>query len=489
MKKILFLMPLMAISFLTNCGNNNPPDPPEPEPEGIGDALKFTCNSDNGSLNIYSGSYEPEDPTSNVSTNIKYVVKDASDQEKDRGELIIDGAKEQHEYTLCNDLKKGDSVYLYGNNPSGFNKIEIAIDEEGKPILKNITDITFYTGDNDNFSVSGNIMSLIKETDFDQLKKAPGLGCFNLLFASDIDEEPVNDEKKYHCNITDASELCIPCTGDLSHATLFANCKTLEKAPKLPAMDLELGCYSGMFVGCEKLVVAPELPAFTLAYGCYSDMFRGCTSLKSAPELQAATLADSCYMRMFAHCENLKTAPSIIKADEFKPGCCFQMFFECNNLKTAPMTIEASKLAENCCEEMFYGCDSLVTAPNLPSTELANCCYYGMFLECAALTKVFELPATTLRESCYSRMFYQCEALTQAPIIKAKTLEESSCSYMFAHCTQLTIKAASSGGYPFFTCPSGKTEATYDMFFDTIGDFASGDKLNPGQVCYCEQPA
>ena len=60
---------------------------------------------------------------------------------------------------------------------------------------------------------------------------------------------------------------------------LFSGCKSLTKAPVLPATTLEQNCYQGMFSGCQSLTKAPELPATTLADNCYQFMFSGCQSL------------------------------------------------------------------------------------------------------------------------------------------------------------------------------------------------------------------
>ena len=64
-------------------------------------------------------------------------------------------------------------------------------------------------------------------------------------------------------------------------------------------------CYFYMFRGCKSLTKAPELPATTLAASCYRSMFSICTSLTQAPELPATTLAASCYSNMFSGCTSL----------------------------------------------------------------------------------------------------------------------------------------------------------------------------------------
>lgn len=86
---------------------------------------------------------------------------------------------------------------------------------------------------------------------------------------------------------------------------LFYSCKSLYRAPALPATTLSTACYAGMFSGCSNLVEPPVLPATTLATTCYSSMFLGCDALTKAPELPAINLATYCYYRMFRFCAHL----------------------------------------------------------------------------------------------------------------------------------------------------------------------------------------
>lgn len=85
---------------------------------------------------------------------------------------------------------------------------------------------------------------------------------------------------------------------------MFSGCKSLTKAPVLPATTLASDCYSTMF-NRTSLTEAPELPATTLPYACYYHMFSGCQSLIKAPELTATTLANICFQGMFIDCSSL----------------------------------------------------------------------------------------------------------------------------------------------------------------------------------------
>ena len=153
-------------------------------------------------------------------------------------------------------LNSGDTLYIRGNNPSGFNSYN-----------KNTKTYKYHKFiiEGDNVSCSGNIMSLI-------------------------------DYK----NLPDV----IPCS--YCFYGLFENCTALTTAPELPATKLTDKCYVFMFSGCTSLTTAPELPATELAESCYESMFSNCYSLTTAPELPATKLADYCYSWMFNGCTFLK---------------------------------------------------------------------------------------------------------------------------------------------------------------------------------------
>lgn len=87
---------------------------------------------------------------------------------------------------------------------------------------------------------------------------------------------------------------------------MFSGCKSLTKAPVLPATSLAKSCYERMFSGCTSLVEAPALSATSLADFCFQNMFGGCVSLTKAPELPATILYRWCYRDMFSGCSKLK---------------------------------------------------------------------------------------------------------------------------------------------------------------------------------------
>ena len=221
---------------------------------------------------------------------------------------------------------------------------------------------------------------------------------------------------------------------------LFYYCKSLTKAPVLPATTLEYRCYSSMFFGCQSLTKALALPATTLATECYSYMFSGCQSLTKAPELPATTLAKRCYECMFQDCRSLTKAPEL----------------------------PATTLAEICYSSMFRGCQSLTKAPELPATTLIRDCYKYMFQGCQSLTKAPELPATTLTINCYESMFQNCRSLTKAPVLPATTLTKNCYYCMFQNCRSLKevrISATTTAQNALIDWLSG-VSATGDFYCD-----------------------
>lgn len=151
------------------------------------------------------------------------------------------------EISVHGDLEHLDKVKFYGNSKNYSNTRIVSTD---------------------NMSLSGNIMSLVDEDNFDTITTMVGVS-FAGLFAGNT------------CGFEASSLL-------------------------LPATTLSENCYSRMFAGCSKLSSTPtELPALTLAPGCYSYMFEGCSQIPEAPHLPATELVDSCYLNMFYECSTL----------------------------------------------------------------------------------------------------------------------------------------------------------------------------------------
>ena len=269
-------------------------------------------------------------------------------------------------YWKCTGFSGHRKVIEYKLNNDEWSAITST--SEGVPINVNDGDIVLFKGNNDTygnyydysntfsgstaeFSIEGNIMSLINDNSFPILDTLASVYTFKQLF--------------YCCTgLTSVANLILPATTLASdcYVQMFYDCTSLTTAPKLPATTLVSGCYNNMFAGCTSLTTAPELPATTLASNCYEYMFSRCTSLTTAPELPATTLANSCYESMFYSCTSLTTAPEL----------------------------PATTLTSYCYRQMFQGCTSLVTAPELPATTLTSAyyCYQKMFSDCTSLSYI-----------------------------------------------------------------------------------------------------
>ena len=273
------------------------------------DYLTLTALSD-GEITITI----PSDLSSSCATYLSY-SKDKSVWEK----TDID----YRNHTITIPVSSGDKVYLKGKAKQWYEGGEggASIDSSA------------------NINVSGNIMSLLYEDNFEDKTVFPDNSeyTFSFLF----------NNNKHLCS---AEKLILP-------ATVLATC-----------------CYRFMFSGCTSLTTAPELPATTLAYYCYAYMFYSCYSLEVAPKLPATVLAESCYYEMFAYCDSLTTAPEL----------------------------PATKLYNDCYDSMFQRCTSLTTAPELPATTLAYSCYYSMFYGCEKLNSITMLATDISASGCLS---------------------------------------------------------------------------------------
>ena len=228
--------------------------------------------------------------------------------------LTIEYSKDGTTWTAVNtspaitiDVAAGDVVRLRGNNEQYGNT----------PDDHNITSTA-------EVYVYGNIMSLVHATDFATNFRLTNSFAFKNLFcagySNDTDWQLItNNTIKSH----PTKELLlpspyVPCS---CYADMFAGCEALERAPELPATEMDdwwydevtydysdgsIDCYMEMFKGCKNLKQGPSiLPATQIVHGVYQYMFYGCMSLTKAPELPAAKVADCAYGHMFDGCTSL----------------------------------------------------------------------------------------------------------------------------------------------------------------------------------------
>ena len=98
-------------------------------------------------------------------------------------------------------------------------------------------------------------------------------------------------------------------SADNAFSTLFYNCTKL--------------------ISAENLI----LPATVLSQRCYKDMFRGCTLLTTAPALSASILVDECYKRMFMDCTSLNYI-KCLATDISANDCIYSFTYNVSNSGT-----------------------------------------------------------------------------------------------------------------------------------------------------------
>ena len=292
-------------------------------------------------------------------------------------------------------LGQGETLYLRGDNPDGLNSSSSHLKLRASM---------------GNFTLSGDIMSLIYPLERLNTKVIPCDYCFNGLFESNRALYELDENFKM------SAEVLKP----YCYYNIFYSCSKLRNAPQLPATTLAEGSYSYMFNGCSSLTTAPQLPATSLASKCYANIFLGCTSLTTAPSiLPATTLVEGCYSGLFSGCSNLVTPPVLPQLQRIELDCCTGMFRNCVNLnETIELKVMGTQRAQRCFKNMYYGCTSLIEAKPIHFE-------YGIW--------------TSVCES----MFENCTSLTKVNLIKVDEkndydyFDTYSLSNMFKGCTNL----------------------------------------------------
>ena len=223
-------------------------------------------------------------------------------------------------------------------------------------------------------------------------------GCKSLQNASDLPAEKVPyqayNKMFYDCTSLEAMPtISAKTVYAYGMQEMFYGCHNLSKVTDLCIKTFKTNnngvgynC-ANMFAYCKNLTAAPKLPATTLADYCYQAMFIECEKLSSAPELKAVVVHEGSYQRMFANCTRLKAAP-VLPATEVRASGYSQMFSGCSSMESGPETLPATELKENCYYRMFNGCSSLTIVPKLVVNKMAKGCCAGMFMSCKKIDEV-----------------------------------------------------------------------------------------------------
>lgn len=151
------------------------------------------------------------------------------------------------------------------------------------------------------FKLSGNIMSILYDTNFVGQTTLKSADTFNSLFMN--------------CTgLTDASELYMPATMYKSkcYYQMFRGCTNLTKAPKLYLDYYNLSCCSYMFYGCTSLTTPPpEIKFTTFLNSAGTYMFAACTSLTTSPRIEGSSIGNYSASYMFSGCSSLSAITCI----------------------------------------------------------------------------------------------------------------------------------------------------------------------------------
>lgn len=245
MKKIMMLTALLLIAPLVSCKGKTPV-------KDDGNPLCFTCLSASGGTLFFVHENIDDEPF-----DLQYSYDKKTWRDVDTTQMV---------YPFV--LNSNESVYFRGDNPTGFSTASV----NGGGQVGRYSCFEVVDGD---MKVSGNVMSLIQATKFDNLLEIPCDNCFYGLFSLRFTSS--NSRIITYGGIVDASELLLPATTltKYCYSHMFQYNVNLKKAPQLPATQLTESCYERMFYECEALNVAPDLLADNngLALNCYGEMF------------------------------------------------------------------------------------------------------------------------------------------------------------------------------------------------------------------------
>lgn len=284
--------------------------------------------------------------------------------------ITIDGLVKDDKIRICG---KGNT--LNGVNIKDF-YVKYAQDSDAKNHLK--------------FKFYGNIMSLLKENNFENTTITENNVFYGLFSEARASEYPY----------IYADQLVLP-----SNTTQ--------------------GCYSYMFDECKNLMTAPQLPATTLAKNCYSNMFYNCWSLVNPPALPATELANSCYANMFYFCKSLAVVPKL-HVTKFETSCCSSMFNTCTSLTYI-----------DCFDDNMNIGETIISAPDNVFT--------SMFENCTSIVSIKDIKINNLSPgySIFWKMFKGCTKLVNGPIIYVQSYYSNQVvglaplKEMFQGCTAL----------------------------------------------------
>ncbi len=332
-------------------------------------------------------------------------------------------------------IDAGNTMRLRRNPANGINTNGFGYNS------KTFYDYRWYFVTTGDFSVEGNVMSLIDGENFATNTTIPAYCCFNCLFLNNAALTNIDNIRlpatvlKNYCyramfqgtGVTDISSLSLPepeTVASYSYNQMFKNCTSLSSLSgfRVPS---NLGTYAclNMFQSCTGLtdLVGIDFAADTLNNYCYQLMFQACTGLTSVMDtFRVSVIATNSCDQMFLGCTNLRQTPAI-KVDSIGTTGCINMFKTCGTTTgtdsmTAGDIIVSKAIYYQGCQTMYAG-----------STRLRN----------APAIKAGRIFGTTDKNGGCRYMFQDLTGITSAGVINVGRLDAYGCSYMYTGCTKL----------------------------------------------------
>ena len=376
-------------------------------------------------------------------------------------------------------IEAGSTMRLRRNPDNGINTSGLGVNSTS------LTDKRWYFVTTGDFSVEGNVMSLIDGENFATNTTIPAHCCFNCLFLNNTALTNIDKVRlpattlKVNCyramfqgtGVTDISRLSLPepeTVASYSYNQMFKNCTSLTSLSgfRVPS---NLGTYAclNMFQSCTGLtdLVGIDFAADTLNNYCYQLMFQACTGLTSVMDtFRVSVIATNSCDQMFLGCTNLRQTPAI-KVDSIGTAGCINMFKTCGTTLTGTDSMTAGDIIVS--KAIYYqGCQTMYAG----STRLKN----------APAIKAGRIFGTTDKNGGCRYMFQDLTGISSAGAIKADIVDAYGCSYMYTGCTKLKripkIKVGTFGGtYPFQYMFTGCSSLDFNK--DTLS--------NTGLTDYC----
>ena len=236
--------------------------------------------------------------------------------------------------------------------------VSVTLANAGDKVMFRGTNAAYSDGTNQNSItcdkdcyIYGNIMSLIKKEDFENVTTFTANNTFRRLFENNAKIKNHTDATKYL--VLPATKMTANC-----YRNMFYGCAGLTTTPVINVdCDAKGYCMDRMFCDCTGLTTVAEGSKISGNMGNYicSEMFSGCSNLESVPSdlLPATSLATSCYYEMFKNCAKLEKAPKL-PAETLNIFCYYSMFDGCTKLNEAWVKADYS-VDYNECKGMFNG--------------------------------------------------------------------------------------------------------------------------------------